>query len=107
MNDADFDTLRQTSIACETKKFEWDDRKATANRRKHDVAFEHAHQVFDDPYAIDGSDDDVDEERFTRLGFANGALLVVVYTERGGRIRIISARKARRREQGDYFSQSG
>lgn len=87
--------------------FEWDDRKAAANLRKHDVAFEHARRVFGDPSGIDGLDDDDSEERFTRLGFANGVLLLVVYAERSGRTRIISARKATKHEQGDYTSQSG
>ena len=86
--------------------FEWDDRKAASNVRKHGIAFNHARRVFHDPFGIDGPDDEEDEERFSRLGMANGFLIFVIYTERSGRIRIISARRATRYEQNDYLSQN-
>jgi uncharacterized protein len=84
-------------------RFEWDDRKAAANLRKHDLSFELARLVFDDQMALDDLDDEEDEERFVRVGMANGELLYVVYALRGVRTRIISARKANRNEQIEYF----
>lgn len=88
-------------------RFEWDDAKAHANLKKHDVSFEVARRVFDDPTSIDKIDDreDYSEDRFIVIGMADGQLLTVTYTERDDRIRIISARKATRNEQDDYFSQ--
>ncbi len=83
-------------------RFEWDDRKAASNLRKHGVAFDHARLVFDDPAAIEDLDDDQDEERYWRLGVADARVLYVIYTVRGERIRIISARKAKRHEQDGY-----
>ena len=88
------------------EEFEWDDRKAIINERRHRIAFGHARRVFADPQGIDGVDPELDEMRFSRLGLANGFLLFVVYTERGGRIRIISARMATKHEQDDYVSQN-
>jgi uncharacterized DUF497 family protein len=63
--------------------------------------------VFDDPASIDEVDDreNYGEDRFLITGKVNGRLLTVAYTECNGRIRIISARKATRREQDSYFSQ--
>jgi hypothetical protein len=88
-------------------RFEWSDTKARANLPKHHVSFEMARLVFDDPAAFDQIDDreDYGEARFIVTGMVNGQLLTVAYTERETRIRIISARKATRREQEDYFSQ--
>jgi uncharacterized protein len=87
------------------ERFEWDDRKAQTNLRKDDVPFQMARLVFDDPAALDELDDELDEERFRRVGLANGLLLMVVYTMRGTRFRIISDRKANRHEQENYFGQ--
>ncbi len=88
-------------------RFEWDDAKARANLNKHDVSFEVARRLFDDPAAIDELDDGKThgEDRSVITGMVAGSLLTVVYTEREERIRIISARKATRREQDRYFSQ--
>ena len=88
-------------------RFEWSDAKARANLKKHQVSFEVARSVFDDRTAVDQVDDheDYGEDRFNAIGMVKGELLTVAYTEREGRIRIISARKATRREQNDYFSQ--
>jgi len=84
-------------------KYEWDPAKATANLRKHGIEFADAVTVFADPLAATRADDEPDEERFVTIGVeASGELLVVVYTWRGSRIRIISARKATRRERRDY-----
>lgn len=88
-------------------RFEWNDAKARANLEKHEASFEVARLVFDDPAAIDEIDDrgEYSEERFITTGIGGGRLLTVSYTERDGRFRIISARKATRREQNDYFNQ--
>jgi uncharacterized DUF497 family protein len=85
--------------------FEWDKTKAAENYAKHGVSFELATAVFNDPFAVELLDDreDYGEDRLILIGLAEGAVLTVVYTERGGRIRIISARQATRREQDDYF----
>jgi uncharacterized DUF497 family protein len=89
------------------ERFEWSDSKARANLKKHEVSFEMARLVFDDPAGTDEIDDreDYGEDRFIFSGKVGQRLLTVTYAERDGRIRIISARKATRREQDSYFSQ--
>ncbi len=85
--------------------FEWDDRKEKKNRRKHRVSFEEAEFVFYDPYSITIPDLDHSsgEDRFIDIGTSNeNRLLVVIYTERDDRIRIISARKATSIERKKY-----
>jgi len=85
--------------------FEWDSRKARANRLKHGVSFDEASTAFGDPLSITISDPlhSQDEERFVLIGASiRNRLLVVVHTERGGRIRIISARTAAKRERLGY-----
>jgi hypothetical protein len=83
--------------------FEWDRRKAEINLKKHAVDFADAVVVFSDDLAITLQDDSIDEERFVTVGIdALGRVLVVAYTWRGGRIRLISARRATRRERGQY-----
>ena len=57
-------------------RFEWDDRKAASNLRKHRVDFRHARAAFDDPDLIDELDEDEDEERFQLIGMADGRLLL-------------------------------
>jgi len=88
--------------------FEWDDAKAAANYTKHGVSFGRACLVFSDPFGIGAYDDgdDYGEDRFTRVGMVEGTLLFVSYTERGDRVRIISARRATRDEQDDYYRQN-
>jgi len=84
--------------------FEWNDVKARANYRKHGIHFADAVAVLEDGAAITIPDDDShEEERFVSIGRDGfGRLLVVVYTWRGVNIRLISARKANRRETKDY-----
>ena len=86
-------------------EFEWDDAKARRNLEKHGVSFEAAQLVFNDIFAVEHLDfrGERPEERFVTTGLVNGALLTVVYTERGERIRIISARKATTHEQEEYY----
>jgi len=85
--------------------FEWDPEKAEANARKHGVSFLEAATAFGDPFAITIDDvrHSVNEERFALLGRSErGRLLVVMHTERGHAIRIISARPATPRETRKY-----
>ncbi|MGL4436743.1 MAG: BrnT family toxin [Giesbergeria sp.] len=88
-------------------KFEWDAPKAAANLKKHQVSFEEAKSVFYDEFAVQFFDDEhsPDEDRFLMLGMSSGAkLLIVCHCERelGEVIRIISARKATKRESAFY-----
>jgi uncharacterized DUF497 family protein len=90
-------------------EFEWHDAKAEANWQAHGVSFDLAKTVFKDPFAVERLDDreDYGEERFVLIGMAEGnVVLFVAYTEREGRMRIISARRATQNEQDDYFEQS-
>ena len=82
--------------------FEWDANKARANLAKHAVSFQEATTVFGDPVSITVPDPahSQAESRFIILGRAHqGRILVVVHTERGDNVRIISARPASRRER--------
>ena len=82
---------------------EWDARKAAANLRKHGVDFADAATVLDDEHAVTVTDDHIQEERSVTIGMdALGRLLVVVYTWRGDRIRLISARYTTSRERRQY-----
>jgi uncharacterized protein len=86
-------------------EFEWDEAKASANLKKHGVRFEDARYVFRDLYAITLFDweSPPDDDRYITVGSTlEGSVLVVASTFRGDRIRIISARKAKRREKHDY-----
>jgi hypothetical protein len=93
--------------------FEGDAQKAAVNRTKHGVSFEEAATVFGDPDALDGPDlgHSDRESRFLRLGRAvTGRVPIVAYTVRrrdnGENIRIISARRASRKERAAYTSAS-
>jgi uncharacterized protein len=91
-------------------RFEWDPAKALTNRRKHGVSFEDAMYVFDDSHALFERDhiDDGGEERWHALGLAGGvAVLLVAHVmrEKGEVIRLISARRATRKER-YYYEQS-
>jgi uncharacterized DUF497 family protein len=83
--------------------FEWDKSKAKTNKTKHGIAFSDTFAVFDNPNAITVEDLYKDEERHVTIGMdAFGSILVVVYTWRVDKIRIISARKAVRSEVRQY-----
>jgi uncharacterized DUF497 family protein len=89
-------------------EFEWDAEKADENLRKHNVAFTEGLTIFGDPLEVMILDPDhsEDELRFVSLGRSQaGRLLVVAYTERGSRVRIISAREATPRERREYESE--
>ena len=82
---------------------EWDEPKARSNLQKHGVDFSDAVTALEDPFALTIPDDSTEEERFASLGLDGfGRLLVVVYTMRDDRIRLISARRATRHEQRQY-----
>jgi uncharacterized DUF497 family protein len=85
--------------------FEWDEQKAASNLSKHGVSFEEARTVFDNPLAVI-FDDEVHsstEPREIIVGHSSkGHLLMVCFTERSGLVRIISARRATKKERQDY-----
>jgi uncharacterized DUF497 family protein len=83
---------------------EFDPAKARANVQKHKVSFAHAEQALRDPMAVTIEDPDAEgEQRFITLGMdALGRVLVVIYTPRGDRLRLISARKASKGEMEQY-----
>lgn len=88
-------------------EFEWDEPKAVANFKKHQISFDEAKSVFFDDFGVQFFDDDhsSDEVRFLMLGMSSNAkLLIVCHCERGNGaiIRIISARKATKRESAFY-----
>ena len=81
--------------------FEWDQQKAQSNLVKHNVSFEEAQTVFDDPLYVDFYDPDhsQNENRYIIIGASSmGHILLVSYTERGNITRIISARKVTKQE---------
>jgi len=87
------------------RTFEWDENKANASIKNHQVGFEEATSVFRDPlnettYDLDHS---MDEDRYITIGWSNRRrLLMVAFTERGNNIRIISARQLTRNEREAY-----
>ncbi len=86
-------------------QFEWDDIKEKLNIQKHGIDFQSASFVFLDPLRLefyDKSHSSDEEDRFITIGFVQ-QVLTVVYTERGERLRIISARKADRKERDAYY----
>jgi uncharacterized DUF497 family protein len=85
--------------------FEWNKRKAQTNKRKHGVNFDEAQTVFTDDFSIQlpDSEHSDDEDRLILMGMSkNSRVLVVVYTERFEKIRLISARKATLKEGTEY-----
>ena len=88
-------------------EFEWDPAKDEGNLKKHGVAFSEAMTSFGDPLEVTIPDPSHSkgEARFLSLGKSDaGRLLVVAYTERGGKTRIINAREATPKERRDYES---
>ena len=86
-------------------EFEWDPVKAELNLREHGVSFDEATTIFRDTLSITISDPDHSdyEDRFIDIGMSHRMqLLVVSYTERKDKIRIISARRATRAERKNY-----
>ena len=89
-------------------EFEWDPAKNADNLAKHGIDFEDAIRIFDGP-TLDYIDDRADygEERIVAVGEVNGIEIVVVYTVRGDRLRIISAREATKHERENYRKTCG
>ena len=90
-----------------TLRFEWDERKASANERKHGVSFDEARSVFFDERArlIDDPEHSEDEDRLILMGLSNSLRLLLVchcYRSEANVIRIISARKATPSESKSY-----
>jgi len=85
--------------------FEWDEVKAKENFMKHKVPFDEGKTIFNDPFLLTYPDVDSSEteERYVNIGVsAKDRILVLIHTERQGKIRIISCRKATARERRDY-----
>jgi len=89
-------------------QFEWDSEKAEINKKKHKVMFSMAARVFLDENRIEDYDEfnSTDEDRIKVIGRV-GEVLVVIYTERGDCNRIISARRATKMEEDEYYEQFG
>ena len=86
-------------------EFEWDDEKDQANQKKHGLTFEEATAIFDGPVLTNPDvREDYGEERFISYGQL-GTLVIaaVVHTDRSGRIRLVSARMANRKERQSYY----
>jgi len=86
-------------------EFDWDPNKAASNLRRHNVSFSEAATVFSDPLSMTVPDPDhsLDEDRSITVGLSHRSrLLIVAHTERGDRIRIISARELTRIERAQY-----
>jgi len=86
--------------------FDWDAQKARKNVIKHGVSFEQAITVFDDPDSLESYDaaHSRTEDRFTRIGMSDIGILVVVFTQRPGKIlRMITARRASQVEEKRYY----
>jgi uncharacterized DUF497 family protein len=86
-------------------RFEWDTEKAASNFAKHGVPFEEARTAFADPFAsiTDEPRHSVGELREVLMGLSDrGRLIVVMFTERGEAVRIISARQATHNERRNY-----
>ena len=86
-------------------EFDWDSAKNESNLKKHGISFDEAKHIFDGPTLTRVDDrQDYGENRDISLGaLSPDAVLVVVHTERGGKIRLIPARKANRREGKVYY----
>lgn len=82
-------------------KFEWDEAKNLANQQKHGISFEDAEAVFLAHHYIAESNY-ISESRFIAIGMTQNVMVAVVFTNRNGRIRIISVRKARKYEKSNY-----
>ena len=85
--------------------FEWDETKARENLKQHKVGFDEGRTIFNDPFLLTFADIDTSdaEERYVNIGLSvRDRVLVLIHTERQGRIRIISCRKASARERRHY-----
>ena len=83
-------------------RYQWDRNKAATNLNKHDIDFADAVSIFSDDLAITIFDNRFQEERFITIGIDCFKRILVVYTMRDNEIRLISARKATRKERRQY-----
>ena len=86
--------------------FEWDPRKSEANLEKHGISFPDVIDLFQAPY-LTVSSDRSSEARWLAIGEIWGRVVTIVYTERNGRKRLISARMARSYERQAYYAHMG
>ncbi|MDR0494516.1 MAG: BrnT family toxin [Treponema sp.] len=86
-------------------QFEWDEEKDIINQVKHGISFEDATKAFYDPnfYELYDGEHSLIENRWKGIGLAGGSVLTVCFTERNKVIRIISARKAKKKEEKEYL----
>jgi uncharacterized protein len=89
-------------------EYQWDTEKAALNAAKHGVTFEEARAVFNDPLSVEFFDEDhsITEARYQRIGLSDRRLLIVVFTERAERTRIIHARRATKAMEQLYVEQN-
>jgi hypothetical protein len=85
-------------------KFEWDENKNKSNQKKHKVPFEDAIDVFNDDERVNYRSDRHGETRFKTLGKALLVIMIVIYTVRDAAVRIISARRATKKERRTYLT---
>jgi uncharacterized DUF497 family protein len=85
--------------------FEWDNKKAKSNFKKHGIAFEDAVYVFADLHRLEYDDDRVSygEDRRVTIGTISGELIVLVVFVRRNKIRVITARKVNKDERRKYY----
>lgn len=89
-----------------SRRFEWDKSKNQNNQQKHGISFEQAQAVFDDPNRIVQRSPRHKEARWKTVGLIFGVLFTIVYTLRHSAVRLISARRASRRESQAYHNDS-
>ena len=88
---------------CDSLEFEWDNTKRESNLNKHGLDFVDAVKIFLGP-VVTASSHRSGEDRWISVGMVNGLEIAVVYIWREGRIRIISARRAKRNERQEYHT---
>ena len=83
-------------------EFEYDSKKSQINKAKHGIDFEEAKDLFDDDSSLVVPAKNVDEERYALIGRLGGKCYVAIFTFRGEKIRIISVRRCRKKEEANY-----
>jgi uncharacterized protein len=87
-------------------EFEWDEAKRLSNLDKHGIDFLYVEEVFDSNIVtVEDERSNYGERRFMTFGLLQGRVVVVVYTDRGDTVRLISVRKASKYEQRTYYAQ--
>ena len=91
----------QSELFAHIRSFEWDSVKNRQNLNKHGIDFDEAIEVFYKFHFVRRSDRET-EERWIAIGETENRVVTVVFTQRGNKIRIISARRARKNEERTY-----